>query len=115
MSQRPTRRQFLHTTAAAGAAATFGGFWTFPSQAARRLANDKLNVAMVGTSNQAEFTIDNVQHENLAAADSRIRDVDYAAEVSELASAQILQQMAVAVLAQAQRQPALALRLLGIR
>ncbi len=72
MSQRPTRRQFLHTTAAAGAAATFGGFWTFPSRAARRLANDKLNVAMVGTSNQAEFTIDNVQHENLAA----ICDID---------------------------------------
>jgi flagellin len=55
------------------------------------------------------------QNENLAAADSRIRDVDYAAEVSELTSAQILQQMAVAMLAQAQRQPSLVLRLLGIR
>jgi flagellin len=55
------------------------------------------------------------QAENLAAADSRIRDIDYAAEISELTSAQILQQMAVAILAQAQRQPALALRLLGIK
>ncbi len=55
------------------------------------------------------------QNENLAAADSRIRDVDYAAEMSELTSAQILQQMAVAMLAQAQRQPSLVLRLLGIR
>lgn len=54
------------------------------------------------------------QQENLSAADSRIRDVDYAAEISELTSAQILQQMAVAVLAQAQRQPALALQLLGL-
>lgn len=54
------------------------------------------------------------QQENLSAADSRIRDVDYAAEMSELTSAQILQQMAVAVLAQAQRQPALALQLLGL-
>ncbi len=54
------------------------------------------------------------QQENLAAADSRIREVDYAAEISELTSAQILQQMAVAVLAQAQRQPALALQLLGL-
>lgn len=55
------------------------------------------------------------QQENLAAADSRIRDVDYAAEASELASAQVLQQMALAMLVQAQRQPALALQLLGIR
>ena len=55
------------------------------------------------------------QNENLAAADSRIRDVDYAAEMSELTSAQILQQMAVAMLAQAQSQPSLVLRLLGIR
>lgn len=54
------------------------------------------------------------QQENLSAADSRIRDVDYAAEISELTSAQILQQMAVAVLAQAQRQPELALQLLGL-
>lgn len=54
------------------------------------------------------------QQENLSAADSRIRDVDYAAEISELTSAQILQQMAVAVLAQAQQQPALALQLLGL-
>ncbi len=54
------------------------------------------------------------QQENLSAADSRIRDVDYAAEISELTSAQILQQMAVAMLAQAQRQPELALQLLGL-
>jgi flagellin len=54
------------------------------------------------------------QQENLSAADSRIRDVDYAAEMSELTSAQILQQMAIAALVQAQRQPALALQLLGL-
>lgn len=68
------------------------------------------------TQNRLESTIRLTlnQQENLSAADSRIRDVDYAAEVSELASAQIVQQMAVAMLAQAQRQPALVLRLLGI-
>lgn len=68
------------------------------------------------TQNRLESTIRLTlnQQENLSAADSRIRDVDYAAEVSELASAQILQQMAVAMLAQAQRQPALVLRLLGL-
>jgi predicted dehydrogenase len=72
MSLRPTRRRFLQTTAAAGAAAAMGGFWTFPSRAARRMANDKLNIAMIGTSNQAGFTIDNVKQENIAA----ICDID---------------------------------------
>jgi flagellin len=69
------------------------------------------------SQNRLETTIRLVQnqHENLAAANSRIRDIDYAAELSELTSAQILQQMAVAILAQAQRQPALALRLMGIK
>lgn len=51
-------------------------------------------------------------HENLSAANSRIRDVDIAAEVSELTSAQILQQVAVSILAQANRQPNLIVTLL---
>ncbi len=50
--------------------------------------------------------------ENLSAANSRIRDVDVAREMSELTSAQILQQAAVAVLAQANSQPNLILALL---
>jgi flagellin len=50
--------------------------------------------------------------ENLSAANSRIRDVDVAREMAEFTSAQILQQAAVAVLAQASRQPQLMLRLL---
>jgi len=52
--------------------------------------------------------------ENLSAANSRIRDVDIAQESSSLTSAQILQQMAIAVLGQANSMPAMALRLLGI-
>lgn len=72
MSLRTSRRQFLRTSAAAGAAATLGGFWSFPVRAARRLANDKLNIAMIGTANQAQFSIENVQHENIVA----ICDID---------------------------------------
>ena len=53
-----------------------------------------------------------VQHENLSAANSRLRDTDVAAESAELASSNILQQAAVSVLAQANQQPASALRLL---
>jgi flagellin len=50
--------------------------------------------------------------ENLAAAESRIRDVDVAEETADLTRNTILQQAAVSVLAQANVQPQLALSLL---
>ncbi|MEM7309970.1 MAG: flagellin [Planctomycetota bacterium] len=50
--------------------------------------------------------------ENLSAAESRIRDVDVAAETADLTRNSILQQAAVSVLAQANVQPQLALSLL---
>jgi flagellin len=50
--------------------------------------------------------------ENLAAAESRIRDVDVAMETADLTRNSILQQAAVSVLAQANTQPSLALSLL---
>ncbi len=53
-----------------------------------------------------------IQNENLSAANSRIRDADVAHETSELASANILQQASVGVLAQANQFPQSALRLL---
>jgi flagellin len=54
-----------------------------------------------------------VAKENFAAAESRIRDADIAEETANLTRATILQQAGVAVLAQANQQPALALQLLG--
>jgi len=54
----------------------------------------------------------NVAKENFAAAESRIRDADIAEETANLTRAQILQQAGTAVLAQANQQPQLALRLL---
>lgn len=53
-----------------------------------------------------------VSGENYLAAESRIRDADISAESSELVRLQILQQSSVAVLAQANIQPQLALTLL---
>jgi flagellin len=50
--------------------------------------------------------------ENLTAAESRIRDVDVAAETADLTRNSILQQAAVSVLAQANTQPQIALSLL---
>jgi flagellin len=51
--------------------------------------------------------------ENLAAAESRIRDVDVAMETADLTRNSIMQQAALSVLAQANTQPQLALSLLG--
>jgi flagellin len=53
-----------------------------------------------------------VARENYAAAESRIRDADVAEETANLTRATILQQAGVAILAQANQQPALALSLL---
>ena len=51
--------------------------------------------------------------ENFSAANSRIRDTDIAESSATLATNNILQQASVGVLAQANQQPAAALRLLG--
>jgi len=53
-----------------------------------------------------------IQFENLTAAKSRISDTDIAKESSEMMSANVLQQAAVSVLAQANQTPAVALKLL---
>jgi len=64
--------------------------------------------------NRLESTIRSIGNtiENLSAANSRIRDVDIAAETSAMTSAQILQQAGVAVLSQANMTPQTALMLL---
>lgn len=54
-----------------------------------------------------------ISDENLSAANSRIRDADIAAESSELAKNNVLQQAAVAVLSQANNTQQLALKLLN--
>lgn len=53
-----------------------------------------------------------VSRENLVSAESRIRDVDVASETANLLRHRILQQTATAILAQANQQPQLALKLL---
>jgi len=64
--------------------------------------------------NRLEHTIANlgVQHENLTASESRIRDVDMAAEMVTFTRNQILQQAGVAVLSQANAMPQSVLQLL---
>ena len=64
--------------------------------------------------NRLQSTVSNlaVQSENLAAANSRIRDVDVAYETAQLTRNSILQQAAIAVLLQANALPQSALALL---
>jgi flagellin len=66
-------------------------------------AQNTLNSAISSIQNRAE---------NLSAANSRILDVDLAQETAELTKNNILQQAGVAVLSQANQQPASALALL---
>jgi len=64
--------------------------------------------------NRLENTISNleIQKENIQAAESQISDVDVAAEMANLTRAQILAQAGIAMLAQANTVPSMALTLL---
>jgi flagellin len=64
--------------------------------------------------NRLTITIANLgtAAESLSAANSRIRDVDIAAETAELTRNQILSQAGVSVLSQANQMPQVALQLL---
>jgi flagellin len=64
--------------------------------------------------NRLTATIANlqIQTENLSSAESRIRDVDIAVETADLTRNSIIQQAAIAMLAQANTQPQVALQLL---
>ena len=61
------------------------------------------------------FAINNlsIASENLSAANSRIRDADMALEMMRLTHANVLQQAATAMLAQANQTPYVVLGLLG--
>ena len=65
--------------------------------------------------NRLEHTLNNlaVYQENLTASESRIRDVDMAAEMVEFTKLQILQQAGTSMLAQAQQSGQSVLKLLG--
>lgn len=65
--------------------------------------------------NRLQSTVDNlgVQHENISAANSRIRDTDIAAASAESTRNQVLLQANTSVLAQANMMPNAALKLIG--
>jgi len=65
--------------------------------------------------NRMEYTIENLDlaSENLSASESRIRDADMAKEMMKLTQANVLQQAATAMLAQANQAPQSVLQLIG--
>ena len=75
---------------------------------------DSFRADLGATINRFNYAIDNMSNisMNTAASRSRIQDADYAASTTELARAQIIQQAATAMLAQANQQPQSVLSLL---
>ena len=121
------------TLAALGLAATGSSSLTYSlnanslelSQSASRITLDAVNGAIQSlaqtrgslgaTESRLRLAVSNlsVARENFAAAESRIRDLDIAEEAANLTRLTILQNAGVAVLAQANQAPALALKLLS--
>jgi flagellin len=105
------------------AAGTAG--YTISTQSAAQVALEALDEAITdkdniranlgALANRLSNTISNltIQAENLQAAESRISDVDVATEMTEFVRNQILTQAAVAMLAQANTLPQLALQLIA--
>jgi flagellin len=85
---------------------------SFVDSALSALATDRAGLG--ATQVQLESTVRNLANvaENTAAAAGRIMDTDYAAETANLTKAQILQQAATSILAQANAQPQAVLSLL---
>lgn len=78
-------------------------------------AVNRLRSQLGAVQNRFESTINNLGNsiENLSAARSRIMDADFAAESARLIRSQILEQVAIAILAQANTRPQQILTLLG--
>jgi len=76
---------------------------------------DKKRAELGAVQNRFQSTIRNQSNvaENLSAAQSRIRDTDFAQETANLTKMQILQQASSSILSQANQRPQVALSLLG--
>ena len=101
------------------------GITTAEAQSASGLALDAVNAAITSLSStrgrmgavesrlNVAINFVTVARENLLAAESQVRDADIAQEVANMTRLEVLQQAGAAVLAQANQQPALVLKLLS--
>ena len=76
------------------------------------LLPDATNASVVISNNQVTISNLGSARENMAAANSRIRDVDVASETADMTRNNILMQAGISVLAQANQAPSVALNLL---
>jgi len=84
------------------------------ADAALALVNSKrADLGSVQNRLEHDIAVQQVAADNLDQANSRIRDVDVASETAKMTKANILMQAGVSVLAQANQQPQMALKLLG--
>ena len=76
---------------------------------------NKIRANLGAWENRLAYTIENLDlaSENLSASESRIRDADMAREMMNLTKANVLQQAAISMLAQANQAPNSVLQLLG--
>lgn len=86
---------------------------TAVDEAQAKVAGFRANLGAI--QNRFQSTVENlgVQHENLSAANSRIRDADIAMATSEMARNSILLNASTSVLTQANQVPQLALKMIG--
>jgi flagellin len=78
-----------------------------------RLSGTRANLGALQNRLQSASNTIAITEENFSAANSRIRDVDVAAETADMAKNNILSQAGVSVLAQANQAPNAALKLIG--
>ncbi len=108
-----------------GNSAAQGAGWTISTQSAAQASLDAIDSAVANKdtmranlgaiANRLANTVSvlGIQAENLQAAESQISDVDVATEMTEFTRNQVLVQAGVAMLAQANSLPQLALKLMG--
>jgi len=94
-------------------AAIAGDLITVADAAITELNNKRAELGAVQNRLDHTIAVQQVASDNLAAANSRIRDVDVAKESAEMTKNNILMQAAVSVLSQANQAPQMALKLLG--
>jgi len=81
--------------------------------ALQTINTERAKLGAVQNRFEATITANTLNSENLSAANSRIRDADFAAETAALSRSQVLQQAGISILAQANALPQQALSLLG--
>lgn len=89
-----------------------GGMLDKVDEALKTVSQRRSSIGAISNTLEGSINSLSIRHENMSAVESRIRDVDVAAETSKLTQNQILSSSSAALLAQANQSPANAITLL---